>query len=351
MRLRKKDVRVELTPEDLTKLQLALSLLNDESQPNLNALSMALANLKFTNLNLKFFGYELARSLAAALPERERTAPRKVDLKSKASVQADLESRWAAHWCRELKIPIVFHRKVWELAYVLQAVYENGHLQAGKRGVGFGCGAEPLTSFFASRDITVTVTDLAADEAQSAGWAATNQHATSLANAYHAHLVDRERFDRLVDLQFVDMNAIPDTLADYDFCWSVCSLEHLGSIRQGLDFIENSLRVLKPGGLAVHTTEYNFDADGPTIDNWPTVLFQQKHFEEITTRLQAKGHYVAPLNFDIGRKPMDRFIDLPPWRHDLSGGMREWLGREVHLKVAIDGFPSTCFGMVIRKAG
>ncbi len=339
-----------VSAQDRKKLKLMLSLLNENSQPNLNALTDVVRNIPILNLNIKQFGYDLARRLAGAVPLDPNTVAQHVGLQSKPSIQADIESEWAAHWCAQLKTPVVFHRKVWELTYVLQAIFENGHLREGARGLGFGCGIEPIPSYLASRGVSVMMTDLAPDEAQAAGWSATNQHTASLNMAFQPHLVDRARFDALVGLRNVDMNAIPADLVDYDFCWSICALEHLGTIAKGLDFIENSLDTLKPGGLSVHTTELNINANGGTIDNWPTVLFQKKHFEELAARLRAKGHYVAELNFFLGDGPMDRFVDLPPYHHDLPKELSEWLGDPFHLKVGTDGFACTCFGILVRKA-
>lgn len=337
--------------EDLAKLRLMLSLLNDESQPNINGLTEAVRNIPWANMTIKALGYDLARGLAAALPIRSGTAPQAVGLTCRPSLQEDLESEWAAHWCGELKTPVLFHRKLWELAYVLQAIFENGHMRAGARGLGFGCGVEPLPSYLAAHGVAVTMTDLPAAEAEAAGWAMTNQHAAHLAMAYHPHLVSADQFDHHVSLRQVDMNAIPTDLVDYDFCWSICALEHLGSIANGLRFIENSLSTLRPGGLSVHTTEYNINSEGPTIDNWPTVLFQQRHMEELAQRLRAQGHEVAELNYFLGDRPLDRFIDLPPYHHDLPAGLAEWLGEPYHLKVAVDGFAATCFGLIVRKNG
>lgn len=334
---------------DEERLEALLPLLNAQSQPNINALTQIVRNIEITNLTLKSFGYDLARQLAEVLPPPATTGARPVGLACKGSIQADIESDWARHWLGELHIPLVYHRKLWELAYVCQAVFEEGHLHAGARGLGFGCGTEPLPSYFMSHDVSVMITDLPGEEAQERGWAHTGQHASSLDQAFHPHLVDRARFDQLSSLAYVDMNAIPDDLTGFDFCWSVCALEHLGSIDQGLAFIENSLATLKPGGLAVHTTEYNINEEGPTIDNWPSVLFQRKHFEALAERLTSRGHVVAPFDFDLGSKPMDRFIDLPPWGHDMPKALSEWMGHMVHMKVATDGFPATCFGLKIRK--
>ena len=341
-----------MQPDEIAgKLDLLLSLVNEDSQPNVNMLNVIVRNVSLISLNLKSSGYDLARRLAAALPVPQATAPRAVGLTCKASIQADLESDWAAHWCAQLQTPVVFHRKIWELCYVVQAVYENGHLRPGTRGLGFGCGVEPLPSYFASQGAAVTVTDLPTEEARARGWAATNQHAASLEQAWQPNLVARDAFDRLVDFRYVDMNDIPPELADYDFCWSICALEHLGSIERGLNFITNALRTLRAGGMAIHTTEFNINPDGPTIDNWPTVLFQRKHLEELADRLRAEGHDVATLDFNLGDGPLDRFIDLPPWSHDLPQQLGQWLGQPLHLKVGVDGFACTCFGIIVRKGG
>jgi len=340
----------EMSEQGTQSLETLLSLVNKDSQPNVNALNVALRNVNLAHLNIKAFGYELARNLAEALPPAPTHGPHEIGLVPKASVQVDMESDWLAHWCAQLKVPVVFHRKLWELAYVLQAIFENGFLRSGARGLGFGCGMEPLPSYFASQGVEVTITDLPLEEAQARGWAATNQHVSSLEQAHQSNLVDHETFDAHVSLRHVDMNAIPDDLQDYDFCWSICALEHLGTISQGLDFLENSLKTLRTGGIAVHTTEFNINPEGPTVDNWPTVLFQQRHFESIIERLRTNGHKVSVPDFSLGSKPMDKFIDLPPWSHDLPNGLNQWLGQPLHLKLAIDGFASTCFGIIIQKA-
>ncbi len=333
-----------------SKIARLKSLVNEESQPNINALSEAIRNVNVLALNVKFFGYELARALAAALPVRENLSPTSVSLKSKPSTQADLESDWVAYWSSKLKVPVIFHRKLWELCYAMQAFHNAGVLAEGKRGLGFGCGTEPLPSLMASYGAEVVVTDLQPDAQNTKGWADTNQHTKTLDEAFKDHLVSKDVFDRKVSLEYVDMNAIPDHLRDFDFCWSICALEHLGSIEKGLNFIENSIDVLKPGGVAVHTTEFNFTRDDITFDHWNTVLFQRKHFTEIAERLTAKGYKVAPLDFDVGNKPLDKFIDVPPFPHDMGDYMREiWGSDNNHIKVSVDGIPATCFGLIITK--
>lgn len=337
---------------DDAQLKDMVSLTNENAQPNLNELALLVRNIEPLCLSVKFFGYELARALAAALPVREGLVARRQNLASKPSTQTDLESDWAAYWCSQLKAPVIFHRKLWELSYVLQAIHDHGSLRSGARGLGFGCGREPIPSYLASRGVEITATDQPPEEMEAKGWASSRQFSECIDALYLPNLVAREQFDRHVKLRYVDMNAINDDIRGYDFCWSICALEHLGSIAKGLDFIENSLETLRPGGLAVHTTEFSFFNTGATIDNWPTVLFQKSHFMEIAKRLESKGHRVAPLDFHVGDKPLDKFIDVPPYSHDWHADMQTSWGQKdcAHLKLSIDGFPSTCFGLIITKA-
>ena len=342
----------EIEQQVRTRIDAMLALTDSRSRPNINPLWMTTRNLDAIQLNLKFFGYEVARNLAAVLPAVTLSEPEPASLRSKPATQADMESRWAAFWLSELKVPLVFHRKLWEFVYVMQALWEAGMLEPGRRGLGFGCGREPLASYFAARNVEVCVTDLAPEEVVNQGWQKTAQHTSSLDSAFHSHLVARDVFDRQVRLEYVDMNAIPTHLRGFDFAWSICALEHLGSIEKGLAFIENSLDTVRDGGVVVHTTEFNFTREDETTDNWITVLFLRRHFEEVVDRLVRKGHQVAPLDFDVGNDPMDHFIDVPPFPDDWNKQMREfWKNRGPHLKLNIDGFPTTCFGLIITKGG
>ncbi len=116
---------------------------------------------------------------------------------------------------------MVFHRKHLGIRYLLQALWERGLLVEGKRALGFGCGVEPVPSYLASKRIDVTVTDLAPEASADLGWTNTNQHTASVEHAFKPELVGRELFDRHVKLAYVDMNAIPPYLRNYDFCWSI----------------------------------------------------------------------------------------------------------------------------------
>jgi SAM-dependent methyltransferase len=240
-------------------------------------------------------------------------------------------------WCRKIGETPKYHRKQWEFVYVLHALFERGLLQPGRRGLGFAVGAEPLPALFASLGLSVVATDLHTAQAAEAGWVDTNQHAVSLDALNTRALCDPRRFVENVQFRFVDMRDIPDDLCGFDFCWSACALEHLGSIAAGERFIRASLKTVKPGGIAVHTTELNLFSDDATLEDGPTVLFRRKDLIGIAERLEQAGHSVAPLNFHTGDGPLSRHVDLPPYRS------------EPHLKLRIEPYVATSFGLIIRR--
>ena len=180
-------------------------------------------------------------------------------------------------WCDVIgRRPDAQRRKVWEYCYALQGLTEQLGLSAGQRGLGFGVGREPLPSVFAARGISVVATDQSLEMAQGTGWIQSKEHAANVDQLLHPKICDAETLKSHVSFRDVDMNAIPDDLTGFDFLWSSCALEHLGSIERGLRFIERSMSCLKPGGVAVHTTEFNLVSNDATVDNDGTVLFRKR---------------------------------------------------------------------------
>ena len=273
--------------------------------------------------------------------------PRHVSLGGRICRQDDIENPWLWHWCRMLRIAPLYHRKIWEDCYVPQAIWEAGLLEPGRRALGFAVGTEVMPSFLASRGLDVVATDLTEGDQRSEGWRATNQHAAQIHDLWKPDLVAEDTFLRKVTFRPLDMNAIPaEYSGQFDICWSICSFEHLGSIEKGLRFVENSVRCLKPGGIAVHTTEFNLDTIGDTIDDWGTVLFQRRHIEELGRRLAAAGHTMLPVDYASGAGVMDQFVDVPPFAHQPYPMLS--YPSPPHLRLSVDGFVATSIGLIIR---
>ena len=278
-----------------------------------------------------------ARPLVQGPDARPSAAPRR-PLVSALCTQSQHESEEFRAWCERMGESHSFSRKQWEFCFIAEALHERGLLRPGARGLGFAVGREPLAALFASYGCEVVATDLHTDAATAAGWSDTNQHASSLDALNDRGVCDPEAFRRLVTFRFVDMNAIPDDLVGFDFVWSACALEHLGSIRQGEQFIHRAMQCLKPGGVAVHTTEFNVSFGRFTPDNCETVVFRRRDIERIASTLQADGHAIE-LDLSEGDGELDRFVDLPPYRRP-------------HLKLLLFNFVScisTSIGLLVEK--
>ena len=150
-------------------------------------------------------------------------------------------------------------------------------------------------------------------------------------------------------LRAADPNAIPQDLRGFDFCFSVGRIHMLGTIARGIQFMENMVDVLKPGGIAVHTTEFSFAVDDQTIDNWGTVLFQRRHFEEMAQRMERKGCKRDAARFRC--RLAARWTASSTSRRSRCTGanLKDWSRDAMHIKVSIDGFPCTAFGLIAAK--
>lgn len=244
------------------------------------------------------------------------------------------------YWCRLLGEKPRLHRKQWEFVYICQTLYERGYLREGLSAVGFGVGKEPLVSYFASCGVRVLATDLDFTEAKKLGWVATDQHSDNLNDLNKLGLCEAKKFKSLVSFRNVDMNKIPEDIGSFDFCWSSCAFEHLGSIRQGLDFVINSSRLLRPGGVAVHTTEFNITSNSKTLDNNPSfVIFRRRDIELLVDELEAEGYEVEPIDFSAGDDELERYIDRPPYI------------QEPHLRLELDEYVASSIGIIVRAPG
>lgn len=232
---------------------------------------------------------------------------------------------------------VLVHRKLWEWCYIAQALEQGGALRPRGRGVGFGVGKEPLVALFASMGARITATDLDDELATAAGWRNNDEFAGKLEGLNERGICDPETFSRLTTYRSADMRNVAADLRGFDFSWSSCAFEHLGSIDAGLDFVLAQMRCVRPGGLSVHTTEFNVTSDDGTVDEGPTVLYRKRDIERLASELRRAGHEVR-CDFTLGETPADLHVDTPPYGQ-----------QDMHLKVAIGEYVTTSFGISIRK--
>jgi SAM-dependent methyltransferase len=331
-----------LTPDLVDNALRALGQKLLGNHPQHSYFNVRLRDYEIAVLNIKNLGYELGRALAERQLRNSRSEPSTIRLKPKLCTQSDFESEWFPYWCQEIRTVPFYHRKIWEFCYICQALFAEGMLVPDRHGLGFGCGEEPLPSLFAKYGVKVLATDLDPSRRESEIWRLTRQHSAAVEEFRRGDICPDEQLLANIAFRPVDMNALPREFdGQFDFCWSACAFEHLGSLANGFEFVENSLRILKPGGIAVHTTEFTFD-EGETLDNWPTVLYQKRHLVELAERLRSKGYGIDDFDFHPGDGMIDHLVDLPPWSHPLLGAPY------AHLKLSVDGFTCTSAGMIIR---
>ncbi len=253
----------------------------------------------------------------------------------------DFRHLWFRKRAEELGEPHNLHRKLWEFAVICQVFCERlgDNHQGGYpevNALGFGVGKEPIASWLAAQGANVVATDRpdTTDE-----WTGTDQHAVDITDLWHPRVCSQAQFQR-VSFVPCDMNAITDTIRDgkFDFTWSCGSFEHLGSVEAGLDFFCNQMKCLKPGGIAVHTTEFNADSLRPTLNMENLVLFREQELLRLAGRLAAQGDYLEPLQLRGGSEPADNHIDRAPY------GLP-------HLKLALGSFITTSIVLIARRGG
>jgi hypothetical protein len=227
------------------------------------------------------------------------------------------------------------HRKMWEWLFICEALREAGVLQPGRRGLGFGVGREALVSLFAGMGCHLVATDLGAEQARAAGWTDTEQYAGGLAGLNEYGFCPPEEFQERVVYRELDMNAIPGDLRDFDFTWSSCAFEHLGSLQAGADFLVAQMACLKPGGIAVHTTEYTVSSNDATVEAGATVLYRRRDIEALIARLRRAGHAID-IDYTEGSTPEDLHVDTPPFT-------------DVHLRTTLGEYVTTSLALIIEK--
>jgi hypothetical protein len=231
---------------------------------------------------------------------------------------------------------VMLHRKMWEWLFIAEALHERGMLTEGRRGLGFGVGQEPLVALFAAEGADIVATDQPHDAAVASGWTDSQVEWADGPEALNrSGLCPAGDFARRVRFRPVDMNAVPEDLRDFDFSWSSCALEHLGTLSAGTDFVLAQMDCLRPGGVSVHTTEFLVSSDAETVESGGTVFYRRRDIEALAARLRRAGHAID-VDYTLGTTPEDLHIDVPPFS-------------DVHLRTALSGYVTTSLALVATK--
>jgi hypothetical protein len=231
---------------------------------------------------------------------------------------------------------VMLHRKMWEWLFIAEALHERDMLADGRRGVGFGVGKEPLVALFAAAGCDIVATDQPHESAVASGWTDSEvEWAGGLQGLNDVGLCAPNAFGERVTYRPVDMNALPADLRGFDFAWSSCALEHLGTLGAGMDFVIAQMSCLRSGGVAVHTTEYLVSSNESTVEAGGTVFYRRRDIEGLVARLRRAGHAVD-IDFSLGSTPDDVHVDVPPYT-------------DVHLRTELAGYVTTSLALIVTK--
>jgi hypothetical protein len=226
--------------------------------------------------------------------------------------------------------------------FIVKALEKLGMLRPGKRGLVFAAGNEPLISYFASKGVEVVATDMFPDQAGVELWSRTGQHASAKDGLFKPGLVSKKEFDRLVSFQHADMNHISkEFYGQFDFVWSTCSVEHVGSISLGHRFALESIELLKAGGVGVHTVEFTLSSLDTTIERGDTVLWRQADIQRLYLDYGKLGYAMEAPCWNVGTHHHDLNPDRPPYKSDGS--------QDNHIKLLIGDHVSTSMGWAVLK--
>jgi hypothetical protein len=237
--------------------------------------------------------------------------------------------------------PTFYNRKLWEWAQILEVAKITGNLVSDKNALGFAVGQEPIPAILAKYGLKVLATD--APKEDSDAWIPTGEHMNSLNDLLHPEIVQNSIAAEKISVAPVDMNQIPVLSQKYDFIWSSCAIEHLGSPLRGFDFVLKTLDLLNEGGISCHTTELELEPRSETADYGNCAIYQVRDLLTLKDAVTTMGYEMELNTYVDLSTPQDRWIS----RIALVGA--ENTDDLSHLKLGIAGSISTSFVITIRK--
>lgn len=143
-----------------------------------------------------------------------------------------------------------YRRKWWEWEYIAHQAEIYGCLRSDKTALGLGVGAEALIFFFAKYCGKVIATDLYSG---STAWreARYDDFAREILSQSPIE-IDESR----ITITNADMRDIPLDESSVDLVWSTSSIEHVPTFSDVLRTFSEMIRVLRPGGYCIVTTEF-----------------------------------------------------------------------------------------------
>ncbi len=179
--------------------------------------------------------------------------------------------------------PFLFSRQ-WQHAHVYSILARRNRLGADRRGISFGAGREPLTYAVANAVDHLLATDLY--DPESTWRTARTADPAAFLLAEPSLPVDLAR----LEVKRMDMRAIDAPEGAFDFAYSICAFEHIGTDPDFVRHLTGVRRILKPGGVYVMTTELRLGPRSHPIET--NYAFSIEH---LLSLCQAAGLQPEPI--------------------------------------------------------
>ena len=236
------------------------------------------------------------------------------------------------------ELPKLHNKQFQQYAIMESANRITSDIGKAKKAIGFGVGVEPIPAALVKLGFDVLATDYL-DGSIAEDWKRTGQLASEFQQLNQRGILTEQEFIDHLKFQNLDMNQSPKEMhGSFDFTWSSCALGHIGGYQNGLDFILDSLNLLRPGGMAVHSTELDVSALG-SIFTSPSLNFYKLDDLNETIKLAQKRGFETSL---IQKRKMfsgksERFVVLEPW------------DEKTHIRIEIFGREILSVVLIFRK--
>ena len=168
---------------------------------------------------------------------------------------------------------------MWHRAFILQVMKRYGFFESGAKGLCLGDQDAGLAAFLADQGSPILFgTDIHHGPALGAGDIPTSAYLS------------------VAEMDYENLTA---DLRGFDFLWSVGTGNQMGGVRETSTFVEQAMRALRPGGLAIHI----FDIS-PSIKNLALedrvlsdTMLRRDDIIRIAVTLISRSHEVAQMNF------------------------------------------------------
>jgi SAM-dependent methyltransferase len=220
----------------------------------------------------------------------------------------------------------------------LRALSELGALGPDKEVLGVGAGAEPTLFWLTNHAGRVVATDLYGDD-----WG--EQAPAGMLRDPGANAPGPWDPRRLV-VERMDARKLRYDDASFDGVFSASAMEHFGDYDDVRAAITEMRRVLKPGGIAAHSTEYRLDGEQRELPG--ILLFDEAELRSVL--LDGDGwELVEPLQLTISEATMRAAVDYDRAAADVKAG-RDWSFPHLVLRHPL-GVIWTSVHVVLRRRG